>query len=178
MSEDLWNGDSVLEDGVTIPDGVYHVKIAAPTGDMVTLWEDGRPRLQLGCIIQCGDKKGLYGPRIEVTLGASSGISKKTGKEFVIEEEETHKRVVRLARALLGDDFRPTTTEFGAAMLEEIGEAAVKKGAHFLVGVRTSDDGFLRVRRGKSATGKSYGGIYPVDDPPRAFSCECGVGGS
>ena len=145
--------------GVDITDGLYHLRIGWGTVDE---WDDGRPRMNQDTTIACGKFEGLFGPRIQLTLGGSTGVTQE-GRSFEVTQESTESKFRVWMKALLpnpeGHFSNPGV--YDATLLEEASEAI--EGNEFI--------GRVNHKKGYTNLAK----VHPLSDPPKGFKCECSV---
>ena len=144
--------------GVDITDGVYHLRAGEGTVDE---WDDGRPRLATSTTIACGRYEGLFGPRIQLTAGASAGVS-KTGRPFEISEEDAAKRIRVTVKAVHPAPIALSNPEsYDGTMLEEIADALPGSECG---GRINHKNGYTNLQA-----------VFPLAEPPKGFKCECSV---
>jgi hypothetical protein len=137
----------------------YHMVIEAYEIDT---WDDGRPFLDLSTKVVCGDSEGVFGPRIRLTLGASSGIT-ATGRSFTVSEEEAAKKFRVTINAIHGGKEKigfSNPSKYDGTMLEQAGSSVV--GDEFYAGISIDSKGYDRVTR-----------VYALAEPPSGFQCDC-----
>ena len=143
---------------IDITDGAYHLRAGEGTVDE---WDDGRPRLATSTTFACGKFEGLPGPRIQLTAGASSGVS-KAGRSFEISEEDSAKRIRVTVKTVHPDPIAfSTPASYDSIMLEEIADAL--NGAEF-VGRINHKNGYTNLQN-----------VFALSEPPKGFKCGCSV---
>ncbi|MBI4127985.1 MAG: hypothetical protein HY459_02845 [Parcubacteria group bacterium] len=142
--------------GARLPDGTYVFQLDEAEVDE---WDDGRPRLTVSTRVVAGEYEGMYGPRIQLSVGESSGVVKATGKPFTISEEDAALRLRVTVKAIHPTPIRMRNPNvYDAAMLEDIA-AALSSRDEFIGTIRTRKDSEYA----------NFSRIYPVDEPPKKF---------
>ena len=159
MSEvkDFYGTDTEGETlGSKLPDGTYLLSVAETE---VGEWDDGRPRLDISTKVIGGEFDGRYGPRLTLSVGGSSGVAKKTGKEFTISDEDAAKRFRVTVKMIHPAAIRMRNSgSYDAAMLEDVGKALTDRDV-FIARVKEDANGYPRIDR-----------VNAVDDPPKGFT--------
>lgn len=144
--------------GTRLPDNTYVFSVDDVEVDE---WDDGRPRLTIMTKVAAGEHEGQFGPRVQLSLGESSGVVKATGRTFTITEEDNAKRLRVTIKAIHPDPIRMRNPgAYDEDMLEDIAKALQGRGDEFIGTVKTKE-------------GSDYANftrIYAVDDPPKKFT--------
>lgn len=140
--------------GQTLPAGTYLFQVVEAEVDE---WDDGRPRLDISTRVVGGEQDGMYGPRVTLTLGASSGETKR-GRKFVVTEEAAAQRVRVMVKMIHpGSIPMRNPSSYDKRMLEDIADALSDEDV-FVGRTQETEDGYTRMQR-----------IWAVDNPPRGF---------
>ena len=143
--------------GNRLPDGTY---VFAVEDTEVDEWDDGRPRLTIMTRVVAGEYEGQYGPRLQLSLGESSGVAKATGKPFTITAEDNAKRLRVTIKTIHDAPIRMRNPgAYNSDMLEDIAAALSNKDE--FIGTTKTKDG---------SEYANFSRIYSVDEPPKKFS--------
>jgi hypothetical protein len=137
----------------------YHMIVDAYEIDT---WDDGRPFLDLSTKVVCGDHEGIYGPRMRLTLGESSGIT-TTGRAFTVSAVDAAKKFRVTVNAVHDGKEKigfSNPTSYDGTMLDEAGQSVV--GDEFYAGISVDAKGYDRITRVYALAGSSAG-----------FQCDC-----
>lgn len=143
-----------------LPDGVYHFRV---TETEMRETESGQTYLQIQTEVASGEHVGEFGPRHSWFVPEyREGVSKKTGKPYIITLESQLSELSKQVKAVAGGEDSlslSNPTVFDETMLEEIGPQL--KGREFFATVKRGNDGYADFTRR---------GFRAIDDPPKGIS--------